>query len=93
MEKQVILQLKPCNLTFVFRRRLIATAKATQYRSGAWVPNMYVKEEFTTRAADSTYLKKRTVGPLCKYFDVITIVPKSLQDRPFNSGIPQRAID
>lgn len=54
---------------------------------------MYVKEEFTKRSADTTYLKKRTVGPLCKYFGVITIDPKSLQDRPFNSGIPQRAVD
>lgn len=47
-----------------FRRRLIATAKATQYRHGKWVPNMHVQEEFTKNSADATYYKKRTLAKI-----------------------------
>mmetsp|Transcript_7820 Transcript_7820/g.8951 ORF Transcript_7820/g.8951 Transcript_7820/m.8951 type:complete len:133 (+) Transcript_7820:230-628(+) len=66
------------------RRVLIAKAKATQYSHGAWVPNMYVKGEFTKSSADSISYKMRTLGK---------INDQPLQENAFNVGIPQRMVD
>ena len=67
------------------RRRLISTAKATQYRHGPWKPNMFVQEEFTKRSAETTYLKKRTLGQIKD--------EGKIQDMPFYGGVPHRFVD
>lgn len=69
---------------FIFRRKLISTAKATQYRHGVWTPNMHVQEEFTNRLIETAYLKEK---------DCSKLTDKPLQGKSFYSGIPQRFVD
>ena len=76
-----------------YRRRLIATAKATQYRHGKWVPNMHVQEEFTKRDVTVNY-KKRTLGQLSKLFSINrNIVDNPLQEDALKVGIPHKYVD
>uniref|UniRef100_A0A7S3KE54 Uncharacterized protein n=1 Tax=Euplotes crassus TaxID=5936 RepID=A0A7S3KE54_EUPCR len=65
------------------RRRLIATAKATQYRHGAWVPNMKPQEEFDHKTVDRVHYRKRTLGK---------INDQPLQQNKFKVGIPHRYV-